>query len=116
MTEADHRLQHSFAVSRKSSQAAAIAIRGPVVVSNSHRLREHVVDLLSEGVRDVVLDCRACGYADASGLSALLRCEKLVEKAGARITLANVGADLKALLALTKLDTILTLAAESEAA
>src|ERR1700761_1921782 len=51
---------------------AVLRIAGEVEAYTAPRLREHVIDLIDNGVRHLVADLRAVTFLDSTGLAALI--------------------------------------------
>ena len=58
--------------------AAVLAVRGEVDVATAPRLREHVVDAVSNGYRYIVLDLDGVEFLDSTGLGVLVGALKRV--------------------------------------
>ncbi|MGH3438050.1 MAG: STAS domain-containing protein [Sciscionella sp.] len=63
---------------------------------------------------NVRLDLRALDFADSSGLSALIAMHKLAEASEGRLVLINPPRSVRRMLAITGLDTVLTVSEDSD--
>src|SRR6185437_4888689 len=86
-----------------------IVLRIPnvLIATNREELKHRVLELTRQGERRFVLDFVETGYIDSSGLGLLVSLTKAVRRFGGELWLANLNEDLRTLLALTKLDSVL---------
>ena len=96
----------NFSVVRDGDRAV-VGIPEQLVVGNRLDLKQRVLDELGRGTRRFRLDFRVTGYVDSAGLGALVALSKHVRLQAGELRLANLNADLKALLELTRLDALL---------
>jgi anti-anti-sigma factor len=92
---------------------AIIRVTGRLVANCDRKLlfvRRAVVRLLDEGVMHLVLDFGGVSDIDAAGLGTLVGLYRTVVRFGGTLTLVGPNARVRALLALTRLDTVLALA------
>ena len=68
-------------VLRAGSQAV-VSAHGAIDISTARVLRERLVELVSEGVRDVVLNLQGTAYVDAAGVDVAVRAYKLLSAHG----------------------------------
>lgn len=95
----------NFSIARDGDRAV-VGIPEQLVVGNRLELKQHVLDELGRGARRFLLDFRDTGYVDSAGLGALLAMSKHIRQHAGELRLANLSADLKTLLELTRLDTL----------
>ena len=95
----------SFSVA-KQGDTVIIGIDGHLVVGNRQALKQLVLDELARGERRFRIDFGRTRYVDSSGLGILVAMSKKVAQERGTLSLANLGADLKTLFVLTKLDTL----------
>jgi anti-sigma B factor antagonist len=86
-----------------------ILLSPALIVANRHVLKQHVVDAIAEGFRDVIVDARECGYIDTSGLGVLVSCSRKCRDAGGALVLAGLSDELFEYLRVIRFDTIFTL-------
>lgn len=85
---------------------AILKVEGQLIVGNRQELKGLVQEGLDRGERKFVIDCTQTGYIDSSGLGALVSLSKKVREQGGELRIAGLNEDLRALFALTKLDTL----------
>ena len=95
-----------FSVERHGD-TLVVGVRGQLIVANRQQLKECVLDELEKGERTFLIDLADTGYVDSAGLGALVSLRKKVRERGGDLRLANLNDDLKQLLRLTKVDTLL---------
>ena len=66
---------------------AVLRIAGEVEAYTAPRLREHVIDLIDNGVRHLVADLREVTFLDSTGLAALIGSLKRLRVHGGSLTL-----------------------------
>ena len=83
-------------------------VDGALIIANRHVFKQRILDLFEQGAREVRIDLTDCGYIDASGLGVLISLSHAGDRKfnGARIILERPNEDLRALFALTRLDTL----------
>lgn len=82
---------------------------GQLNVSNRQELKDLVHEALAAGERKFVLDFTPTGYIDSSGLGAIVSIAKRIREDGGDLRLSGLNDDLRALFALTKLDTLFSI-------
>ncbi|MGP1362804.1 MAG: STAS domain-containing protein [Bacteroides sp.] len=80
----------------------------------SPRLKSEFIILFGLGQRNILLDLAACSYCDSSGLSALLVGNRLCKNAGGIFILRNLSAQIERLIAISHLETVLSIAYSDE--
>lgn len=85
---------------------AIVPIHGDITSQNREHLRARVRDQFEQG-HPVVLDLSGCGHIDSSGLGVLVSLTREGERQGLALTLRGVDEELRTLLELTKIDTVL---------
>ena len=84
-----------------------VDLRGRIVLGEgSVILRDTVRDLLSKGLRRIVLNLGEVNYIDSTGLGELVCAFTTAKKQGAELKLLNLTKKVRDLLQLTKLDTV----------
>ena len=84
--------------------------------SVSPRLKSDLVMLHSEGCVNMLLDLSAVSYIDSSGLSALLVGNRLCTSSGGKVVLTGLSPFVTGLLQISRLDTLLQVAPDMQAA
>ena len=85
---------------------AILKVEGQLIVGNRQELKGMVQEGLDQGERKFVIDCTQTGYIDSSGLGALVSLSRKVREQGGELRIAGLNEDLRALIELTKLDTL----------
>jgi anti-sigma B factor antagonist len=62
----------------RSDAHAIVGLNGDVDASTSRKLRDRLVGLIADGVRDLVLNLTGTTYLDATGVDVLVRAYKLL--------------------------------------
>ena len=92
---------------KRHGDTLVVGVPGQLIVANRQQLKERVLDELEKGERAFLIDLADTGYVDSAGLGALVSLRKKVRERGGELRLANLNDDLKQLLRLTKVDTLL---------
>ena len=56
--------------------SARVVVRGEIDVATAPQLRDTLQSLIQDGVVEIVLDCRALGFLDSSGIGLLVATKK----------------------------------------
>lgn len=80
------------------------------------RLREQLRELVESGSRNLVVDLSTTDFIDSSGLGALISGLKAARQAGGDLRISAPTEQVRRVLTLTKLDTVLTAHETPEAA
>jgi anti-sigma B factor antagonist len=80
------------------------------------RLRQVVADHVARGEHRVVVDLGGVDFIDSSGLGALVASLKTARSAGGDLRIAAIGTQVRMVLELTGLDTVLTPYADVDSA
>jgi anti-sigma B factor antagonist len=80
-----------------------------LIAKNREDLKNRVVEEIDRGERRLLIDFSDTQYVDSSGLGLLVSLTKRLAAVGGELCLANLNEDLRTLLALSKLDTVLLL-------
>ncbi len=75
----------------------------------SPELKSELVMINSTGDRNIIVDLINCKYCDSSGLSAILIGSRLCRDSDGSFILANLQESVKKLVAISQLDTVLTI-------
>jgi anti-sigma B factor antagonist len=99
----------TFAIERNLVDGAAcVAVAGEVDVETAPRMRDAVVEAVADG-RPVVVDLGSVTFMDSSGLSALVAAHRVAEARGVPLQLRNVPRRVMKLVAITGLDSLLSI-------
>lgn len=93
-----------------------IVLRIPnvLIATNRDELKYRVLELTRQGERRFVLDFVDTRYIDSSGLGVLVSLSKAIRRYGGELWLTNLNEDLRTLLALTKLDSVLPILGDAD--
>jgi len=98
-----------------SPSSRTLKITGKLGVErNEQELVLEVSAALENGAKVVCLDLAGISYVDSAGLGSLIRCTTICSAAGASLRLLNVAPQLRNLLTLARLDTIMEVAPGSD--
>jgi anti-sigma B factor antagonist len=103
----------TITTSQPSPAASVLKLEGPLVIVH---LFQFQTTLRAQTSALIVLDLSGVPYMDSSGLGAILNGYVSAQKNGHRVVLAGVNDRVKALLQLTKVDSILKLFPDTESA
>lgn len=70
-------------------------------------LKAHLVNISSEGAKNIIIDLSDARYCDSSGLSAILVGNRLCKNAGGKLVITGIKDSIKKLLLISQLDSIL---------
>lgn len=84
-----------------------VHVEGRLDAETCNTLKRAFQDYAAGGVRFVTVEMSQVSFIDSSGLSALISGLKVLRQAGGSLNLAAVGAQARAALRLTLLDTVL---------
>jgi anti-sigma B factor antagonist len=85
-----------------------LTVDGDLVIGESESLfKRTVTRLLEEGKVNLLVDMRKVGFLDSSGLGALVRAMTASQKEGGQTKLLGAGPQVRKLLEMTKLDSVL---------
>lgn len=93
--------------------AAILRFEGPAIISHLFALQ---TEMRKQQAGLVVLDLAHVPYMDSSGLGAILNAYVSAQKSGRRVVIAGANDRIKALLQLTKVDSILECFADAQMA
>jgi anti-anti-sigma factor len=85
-----------------------LTVEGDLVIGESESLfKRTITRLLEEGKVHLLVDMRKVGFLDSSGLGALVRAMTNAQKEGGNTKLLGAGPQVRKLLEMTKLDSVL---------
>jgi anti-sigma B factor antagonist len=104
-----HNLPASMKLTTKDDgHVTILTVEGDLVIGESESLfKRTVVRLLEEGKVNLLVDMRRVSFLDSSGLGALVRAMTNSQKEGGQTKLLGAGPQVKKLLEMTKLDSVL---------
>jgi anti-anti-sigma factor len=103
----------TIAITTPSASATVLKLDGPLVIAH---LFQFQTALRAQTSSLIVLDLAGVPYMDSSGLGAILNGYVSAQKSGHRLVLAAVNDRVKALIQLTKVDSILKVFADTDSA
>ncbi|MBC7864723.1 MAG: STAS domain-containing protein [Bacteroidia bacterium] len=105
-----------FTVEKKDNYAL-IEVQAEKLDSNiAPNLKSELVVLNAEGVKNIILNLTHTRYCDSSGLSSILVANRLCKNAQGKLVLCNLQDGVKKLIAISQLDSILSMATTIEEA
>jgi anti-anti-sigma factor len=84
-----------------------IALRGELDVATVPILRDHLLQVDSDGAGGIMLDLRDLTFLDSSGLQALLKARDHAERHGHRLFLIGVSSSMRRLFEITRTEFLL---------
>ncbi len=104
------------AVDRPGDRTAVVTITGPLALGTNLKIVDtRLQQLVTEGVRRLVLDLSGCAYSDSAGLGVLVHTFGLMQEKGGAVRLCGVGPRILSLLQMTKADGFLPIDANRTA-
>ncbi|MFV2119051.1 STAS domain-containing protein [Streptomyces sp. Act-28] len=104
-----------LALRRTHGPLTVAAVSGPIDLHTAPRLRTGALELIERGHHRLVLDLTGVTFCDSSGLSALIGAWHAAQGAGGSLGLAAVPDHLMRLLAMTGLDTVMSILPAADA-
>lgn len=102
---------------RKSGNAAILDLKGPLKMGEAEQsFRDTVEELLESGTRNLAVNLAGVPEMDSSGIGALVRAYSSVKQAGGKCKLFAAPKRVKQTLRMVRLDTILEMVEDEEAA
>ena len=95
----------------RTGEGAVVQVRGELDLSTAPRLRDELVNLADEGVRDVTVDLVDLDFIDSSGLSALVAGLKRLREQGGDLGLRSPKPSTLKVLEITGLTSVFRLEA-----
>jgi anti-sigma B factor antagonist len=91
---------------RKTDQAVILRASGEVDMKTSPELRRHLIALVGEKAKWIIINLDGVGYIDSSGLATIVECLQGVKKYSGRLSLTGMNDNIKDIFVMTRLDTI----------
>lgn len=101
---------------RKVSGYPVLAVAGEIDIYTAPLFKQAVVNLVSEGNTDVIIDLSGVTFMDSSGFGTLLGATKRLRPLGGGLHLASPNSTIQRMLRLTRLDSIMKIYDTPEAA
>ena len=99
----------NFSVEKKDRYSVVTPFVEKLDSRVSPELKSELVMINSAGDRNIIVDLINCKYCDSSGLSAILIGSRLCRDSEGSFILANLQESVKKLVAISQLDTVLTI-------
>lgn len=96
-----------FSTDRRADGTAVVASTGRLDMVAAPQLRALVTQTVADGAARVVVDLEATTFIDSSGLGALIAGLKVARQAGGDLRIARAGEQVRMVLELTQLHTVL---------
>lgn len=98
----------NFSISeRQTGDATYLVLSGDLIFGEAtNELRRSIRRLLNAGSTKIILDMKAAGYVDSSGIGELISGHTAITRENGQLKLVNVSPRLRQLLAICKLSTI----------
>src|SRR5689334_23190151 len=92
---------------RRVSGLPVLGVTGEIDIYTAPLFKQAVVNLVSEGNRDVIIDLSEVTFMDSSGFGTLLGATKRLRPMGGGLHLAAPNSTIQRMLRLTRLDSIM---------
>jgi len=89
-------------------------VSGEIDIYTAPLFKQAVVNLVSEGSKDVVIDLSGVTFMDSSGFGTLLGATRRLRPSGGGLHLAGPNSTIQRMLRLTRLDTIMRIYESAE--
>lgn len=89
-----------------SSEVKILQPSGVLDSTQGNELRREIGDLVSAGVKYILIDCQNVDFVDSSGLGGLVMTLKLVREKSGKLALCSINDQLRMLLELTSMDSV----------
>jgi len=100
-------------VSRKNG-VSVFAITGDIDIESSPDVKRSFDKAITAENNNIVINLKAVGYVDSSGLATLVEVLKNVQSKGGKLKLANLSAKVKGLFEITRLDKLFDISDNEE--
>lgn len=101
---------------QKIQGCPVLSVKGEIDIYTAPMFKQAVVGLVSDGNTDVVIDLSGVTFMDSSGFGTLLGATRRLRPAGGGLHLAGANTTIQRMLRLTRLDTIMQLYEDTDAA
>lgn len=99
-----------MSVINRDGEKATVTPDQDILSSNRDNLRDELNQLISDGVKHLVLDLKSVNRVDSSGLSVFIASYNSLKTVEGALDLVNVNETIKKLLTLTRFDRYITIA------
>ncbi|MGV3724747.1 MAG: STAS domain-containing protein [Actinomycetota bacterium] len=101
---------------RQVSGRPVLFVTGEIDIYTAPLFKQSVVNLVSEGTQNVVIDLSGVTFMDSSGFGTLLGATRRLRPGGGGLHLAGPNSTIQRMLRLTRLDSIMQIHESAEAA
>lgn len=101
---------------RQVSGRPVLFVTGEIDIYTAPLFKQSVVNLVSEGTQNVVIDLTGVTFMDSSGFGTLLGATRRLRPGGGGLHLAGPNSTIQRMLRLTRLDSIMQIHDSAEAA
>jgi anti-sigma B factor antagonist len=101
---------------RRVAEFPVLCVSGEIDIYTAPLFKQAVVNLVSEGNKDVIIDLSQVTFMDSSGFGTLLGATKRLRPMGGGLHLASPNSTIQRMLRLTRLDSIMQIHESTEAA
>jgi anti-sigma B factor antagonist len=115
-TREGHLMELGLTVDDSRTPFTVLAVSGEVDVYTAPRLRERLVDLVSQGHRQIVVDLEGVDFLDSTGLGVLVGGLKRLRSHGGDLSLVCTQARILKVFEITGLTTVFSIADTVDAA
>ncbi|MEI6443878.1 MAG: STAS domain-containing protein [Nostocales cyanobacterium ELA583] len=96
-------------------QVKVIALSGSFNAFTSQGFQENIKEVITTGIKIVLIDCQGVTFMDSSGLGALVLTFKTLQEAKAKMFICSINQQVRILFELTGMDSIFTIVPNQEA-
>ncbi len=94
---------------RSDTDRSRVALIGELDLASAPHLQRVLDELCRKGSQEIVLDLARLDFLSAIGLEVFVRADERLRAAGGRLIIIRPGSRTRRVLAITKLDTVLTI-------
>ena len=103
-------------VEKRENDISILAPVGRLDVNTSELFREHLLQFIADGTKNIIIDCQNLGYISGGGLRVVLEGAKKIWQSEGKMVLCSLKDYLKEVLQVTQFDTFLPIAERVEEA
>lgn len=102
---------------RKTGNAAILDLKGPLKMGDAEQsFRDHVDDLLKQGIRNLAINLAGVPEMDSSGIGALVRAFSAAKQAGGKCKYFSAPKRVKQTIKMVRLENVLEIVEDEAAA
>ena len=90
-------------------QVKVIALSENFNATTSHGFQETIKEVITSGIKIVLIDCQSVIFMDSSGLGALVLTFKTLQESGIKMVICSINEQVRILFELTGIDSIFTI-------